>query len=130
MIIGPIDSTYEQGVFYGRIVYPKNFPFSPPKMYIFDSVECRTGLYHPNIYANGLCCISILHEGKDNTGYESNAMRWSPAMSIESIIISIISMLDSPNVDSPANIDAANMYRMDRNEYNKIVHAIVCKSQK
>ena len=31
-IIGPNDTIFEQGIFYGKIVYPKNFPFSPPNI--------------------------------------------------------------------------------------------------
>ena len=32
-IIGPNDTIFEQGIFYGKIIYPKNFPYSPPKVY-------------------------------------------------------------------------------------------------
>jgi len=36
-------------------------------------------LIHPNIYADGRVCISILHApGDDPTGYETSAERWSP----------------------------------------------------
>jgi len=128
-IIGPNDTIFEQGIFYGKIVYPKNFPFSPPKVYIFDSNKYNKGLFHPNIYNTGLCCISILHEGKDDTGYESSDIRWSPAQTIESIILSIISILDSPNIDSPANVDAAKMYNNNINKYKNIIKSVVYKSQ-
>lgn len=129
IIIGPNDTPYEQGIFYGKIIYPNNFPFSPPKVYIYDSIDCKKGLYHPNIYNNGLCCISILHEGKDDTGYESNNIRWSPAQTIESIILSIISILDNPNIESPANLEAAILYSKKRKKYNKIIRNIVYMSQ-
>jgi len=33
--------------------------------------------------------------------------RWRPILGVESIIVSVISMLSDPNDDSPANIDAA-----------------------
>lgn len=33
--------------------------------------------------------------------------RWRPILGVESIILSVISMLSDPNDDSPANIDAA-----------------------
>lgn len=39
--------------------------------------------------------------------YESSTERWSPAQSIEKILISIVSMLAEPNIESPANVDAA-----------------------
>jgi len=129
VIIGPSNTPFEQGIFYGKILYPKNFPFSPPQVYIFDSIDRKRGLYHPNIYPNGLCCISILHEGKDNTGYESNNIRWSPAQTIESIILSIISILDNPNIDSPANLDAAKLYNNERKLYDRTIRKIVYESQ-
>jgi ubiquitin-protein ligase len=33
--------------------------------------------------------------------------RWRPILGVESIILSVISMLSDPNDESPANIDAA-----------------------
>lgn len=48
---------------------------------------------------------------------------------VESIMISIISMLSSPNDESPANIDAAKMWRDDREGFRKKVARIVRKSQ-
>ncbi len=33
--------------------------------------------------------------------------RWRPILSVEAIIVSVVSMLSNPNDESPANIDAA-----------------------
>ena len=53
-------------------------------------------------------CISILHEpGEDAYGYEDAGMRWLPIHTIETILISVISMLADPNDESPANVEAA-----------------------
>lgn len=53
-------------------------------------------------------CISILHEpGEDKFGYEKPEERWLPIHTVETIMISVISMLADPNGDSPANVDAA-----------------------
>lgn len=48
---------------------------------------------------------------------------------VESIMISIISMLSSPNDESPANIDAAKQWRDDREGFRKKAARIVRKSQ-
>lgn len=57
---------------------------------------------------NGDVCISILHEpGEDKFGYEKPEERWLPIHTVETIMISVISMLADPNGDSPANVDAA-----------------------
>ncbi len=50
-------------------------------------------------------------------------------LQVESIILSIISMLSSPNDESPANIDAAKQWREHRDEFKKKVARIVRKSQ-
>ncbi|KAL5716648.1 E2 ubiquitin-conjugating enzyme [Ranunculus cassubicifolius] len=60
------------------------------------------------VYPDGKVCISILHEpGDDPNGYEHSSERWNPVHTVESIVLSIISMLSSPNDESPANVDAA-----------------------
>jgi hypothetical protein len=53
----------------------------------------------------GEVCISILHApGADPLQYESDAERWTPSQSIEKILLSVMSMLAEPNVESGANI--------------------------
>ena len=44
-------------------------------------------------------------------------------------MISIISMLSSPNDESPANIDAAKQWRDDREGFKKKVARLVRRSQ-
>lgn len=57
---------------------------------------------------NGSVCISILHEpGDDKYGYEKASERWLPVHTVETILISVISLLADPNDESPANVDAA-----------------------
>ena len=53
----------------------------------------------------------------------------APPPQVESIILSIISMLSSPNDESPANVDAAKQWREDRDGFKKKVARIVRKSQ-
>lgn len=80
---------------------------------------------------NGDVCISILHEpGEDKYGYEKPEERWLPIHTVETIMISVISMLADPNGDSPANVDAAKEWREDRNgEFKRKVARCVRKSQ-
>lgn len=67
---------------------------------------CRGSL---PVYPDGKVCISILHApGEDRFNEQESAdERWRPILGVESIIISVISMLSDPNDESPANIDAA-----------------------
>ena len=68
----------------------------------------------PAVYENGEVCISILHPPEeDKTGYESAAERWSPVQTPETILLSVVSMLSGPNDESPANVEAARLWRED-----------------
>ena len=81
------------------------------------------------VYPNGVVCISILHPpGDDPNHYEQASERWSPIQSVEKILISVMSMIAEPNDESPANIDAAKMWRNKRDEYEKVVRQNVKKS--
>ena len=120
LLPGPEDTPFEGGVFSARLSFPPSYPLEPPTMR-FDPP-----LFHPNVYPDGLVCISILHApGEDPnsayllTVYESSAERWSPVQSIEKILLSVLSMLAEPNVESGANIDACKLFRDDHAAYER-----------
>jgi len=48
---------------------------------------------------------------------ESAGERWSAAQSVESVLISILSLLDDAEVSSPANVDAGVMLRREPEKY-------------
>ena len=53
-------------------------------------------MYFPFSFSDkdGFVCISILHEaGDDKYGYESASERWLPVHTVETIMLSVISML-------------------------------------
>lgn len=89
-----------------------------------------TEIWHPNIEKNGDVCISILHEpGDDKWGYEKASERWLPVHTVETILISVISMLADPNDESPANVDAAKEWRESYTDFKRKVARCVRKSQ-
>jgi ubiquitin-protein ligase len=114
-------------IFYGAIIkalieFPKDYPIKAPQF------KFITPLHHPNIYIDGKVCISILHDGIDEFGYEHESERWTPLQTVNSVLISILSMLSSPNFDSPANVDAANLWKHNYNEYKKVVYKMVAST--
>lgn len=125
VIIGPQDTLFEGGFFKAYLTFPYDYPLRPPKM------KFITEIWHPNVAKNGDVCISILHEpGEDKFGYEKPEERWLPIHTVETIMISVISMLADPNSDSPANVDAAKEWREDPNgEFKRKVARCVRKSQ-
>ncbi|MEN2497240.1 MAG: Ubiquitin-conjugating enzyme E2 G2 [Marteilia pararefringens] len=123
-IQGPENSHFEFGIFHAKLTFPKDYPMSPPKMKFI-----HPKLFHPNIYKDGSVCISILHPaGEDPMGYELPQERWTPAHSIEKILLSVMSLLAEPNAQSPANVDAAKMFRDDLEQFRKIAQASVRES--
>jgi ubiquitin-conjugating enzyme E2 R len=56
---------------------------------------------------------------------ELAAERWSPAQRVESVLMSILSLLDDAECSSPANVDAGVMFRTDPDNYRSIVKAQV-----
>ncbi|MCJ1313842.1 Ubiquitin-conjugating enzyme E2 15 [Agyrium rufum] len=114
LIISDECKYYGGGFFTAHLKFPTEYPHLPPKM------TFQTKIFHPNIYSSGEVCISILHPPEDDKyGYESAAERWSPVQTPETILLSVISMLSSPNDESPANVEAARLWRENPKEFKK-----------
>ncbi|KAJ5775300.1 uncharacterized protein N7511_000311 [Penicillium nucicola] len=123
IVINP-DSMYYGGYFKAKMRFPSNYPYSPPEF------RFRKALHHPNIYPDGKLCISILHApGEDAMSGELASERWSPAQRVESVLISIISLLDDAEPSSPANVDAGILLRTDPEAYRQRIKAEVEKSK-
>ena len=123
-IMGATDTIFEGGMFNATLEFPDDYPNMPPTMRFISE------MWHPNIYKDGKVCISILHPpGDDKYGYEDSGERWLPIHSVESILLSVISMLSSPNCDSPANVEAGKEYRENKKLFKKKVKRCVRKSQ-
>ncbi|KAA6413504.1 MAG: ubiquitin-conjugating enzyme E2 [Lasallia pustulata] len=123
LILGPEGTPFEGGVFPAELKFPRDYPLAPPTMRFLGEV------WHPNVYPTGAVCISILHPpGDDPNHYEQASERWSPIQSVEKILISVMSMLAEPNDESPANVEAAKMWRERRGEYEKRVREGVRRS--
>ena len=67
--------------------------FSPPK------VRFLTRIYHPNIDRLGRICLDILKD------------KWSPALQIRTVLLSIQALLSAPNPDDPLANDIAQHWK-------------------
>jgi len=115
IVLNP-DSLYYGGYFKAIMKFPRNYPYEPP------SFRFTRPLWHPNVYPDGGLCISILHQpGEDTMSGEEAGERWSPVQRVESVLISVISLLDDAEVSSPANVDAGVMLRKDPAAYKERV---------
>eukprot|EP01035_Chromulina_nebulosa_P017886 gene17886-23502_t len=97
-IAGPIDTPYEGGLFRLELFLPADYPMAPPK------VRFLTKIYHPNIDRLGRICLDILKD------------KWSPALQIRTVLLSIQGLLSAPNPDDPLDNNVANHWKVNERE--------------
>jgi ubiquitin-conjugating enzyme E2 N len=95
IMAGPVGSPYEGGVFKLELFLTENYPMDPPK------VRFLTRLYHPNVDKLGRICLDILKD------------KWSPALQIRTVLLSIQALLSAPNPDDPLANDVAEHWKRD-----------------
>lgn len=122
---GPKDTEYYGAFLPIELHFPGNFPNDPPQMYI------KCPIWHPNIeYDTGKVCMAILHEARDDphNAYEKFTDKWSPNVTIESIFIILMYILQNPTTNSPFNPFANGDYIKQRDVYNQKVKKCVLNS--
>ena len=98
------DSGYWAGATYHfTFSIPPHYPHSPPK------VECQTKIYHPNIDLQGKVCLNVLRED------------WKPILDINTVIYGLIVLFTDPNPDDPLNHEAAELFRKDVRQFERLV---------
>lgn len=98
IVTGPTDSPFEGGVFKLELFLPEDYPMSAPK------VRFITKIYHPNIDRLGRICLDVLKD------------KWSPALQIRTILLSIQALLSAPNPDDPLANDVAELWKVNEAE--------------
>jgi len=98
------DTGYWKGATYHfSFQIPPHYPHSPPK------VECQTKIYHPNIDLQGKVCLNILRED------------WKPVLDINAVVYGLIYLFYEPNPDDPLNHEAAELFRKDVRQFERLV---------
>ena len=98
VIAGPSASPYEGGIFNLELFLPEEYPMVPPK------VRFMTRIYHPNIDKLGRICLDILKD------------KWSPALQMRTVLLSIQALLSAPNPDDPLANDVAEHWKKNERE--------------
>jgi len=110
IILGPENTPFEDGTFSLILMFDNTYPQNPPK------IKFLSEMFHPNIYQSGELCLDMLKN------------RWSPSYDVLGILVSVQSLLNDPNIKSPANVEAAELYESNRTEYIKKIKDTVIKS--
>ena len=95
IILGPTSSPYEGGVFKLELFLPEDYPMAAPK------VRFLTRIYHPNVDKLGRICLDILKD------------KWSPALQIRTVLLSIQALMSAPNPDDPLDENVAKNWKTD-----------------
>jgi len=101
-IEGPVNTAYDGLKYKLTFLFPSDYPFKPP------NVTFKTPCFHPNVSKTGAICLDIL-----NT-------KWSAMLDVRTILISIRSLLGDPNINSPLNTSAANLWS-NQKEFRKVL---------
>jgi len=99
---GPTETPYEGGHFEVDIIIPDSYPFQPVKM------KFITKVYHPNVSsASGAICLDILKDA------------WSPVLTLKSTLISLQSLLCSPEPNDPQDAEVAKHYTTSKGSFDQ-----------
>lgn len=106
----PDNPIYKAGETYRlKISFSPNYPIEAPEVvFVTKSNPERKIPMHPHVYSNGIICLDLL----DPQG-------WSPVHNVESICISIQSMLASNTKDERKWLDARKTVHISNVRYDR-----------
>lgn len=100
---GPPDTAYEGGTYVIDIKIPDGYPFKPPVM------KFETKLWHPNVSSQtGAICLDTLGSA------------WSPVLTIKSALLSLQSLLSTPEPKDPQDAEVASMLMNDPQKFERV----------
>lgn len=108
LIIGPADTPYENGFYLFELLYPTDYPFTPPKLNFLTQDGITR--FNPNLYRSGKVCLSLLNTWRGE--------QWTSCQTISSILLTLVTVFnDSPLLNEPG----VTKNHPDFNNYNDII---------
>lgn len=102
-IEGPKGTYYEDLKFKMSLSFPQDYPYSAP------TIKFTSPMWHPNVDMSGNICLDILKE------------KWSAVYNVQTILLSLQSLLGEPNNKSPLNAQAATLWDQNPTEYKRLL---------
>lgn len=108
LIIGPTDTPYFGGNYFFELIYPLDYPHSPPKVkYCTNGNRIR---FNPNLYTCGKVCISLLNTWRGD--------QWTSCQSISTVLLTLCTLLCK---NSLLNEPGVNNTHRDITPYDEII---------
>lgn len=117
---GPPDTPYEGGTFLVDIRIPSDYPFQPPIM------KFITKIWHPNVSSVTVSEVTRLGHtvwprsltlSQGAICLDTLASAWSPVLTLKSALISLQSLLSSPEPKDPQDAEVARMLLTNPREF-------------
>ncbi|KAI9840276.1 MAG: Ubiquitin-conjugating enzyme E2 1 [Sclerophora amabilis] len=100
---GPPGTPYEGGTYFVDIKIPNEYPFRPPIM------KFETKVWHPNVSSQtGAICLDTLSSA------------WSPVLTVKSALLSLQSLLSTPEPKDPQDAEVAGMLMRNPKEFERV----------
>ena len=108
LLIGSSDTPYYGGYYFFTLVYPADYPHSPPKVtYCTNSNNIR---FNPNLYTCGKVCVSLLNTWSGE--------QWTSCQTISTVLLTLCTLLcNNPLMNEPGITSS----HPDIKSYNEII---------
>lgn len=114
-IHGLRDTIWEGGVFQIYIKFDEHYNVRPPE------ISFQTVPFHPNVdMRTGRPCVDFLDD----------LTLWKPNYSLSMILVTLQTLLSSPNLENPINMEAIEMLRQSPTTFRQMVIECVTASQR
>ena len=95
MIIGSVGTPYAHGCYFFDVLFPRDYPISPPKIKCHTQDKHQRTRFHPNFYRSGKVCRAGLNTWK--------GQGWTSCMNLRSVLLDLAQAMNKarPIIEEP-----------------------------
>lgn len=109
-IVGQPGTPYSGGIFHFDLHYSESYPHNPPR------IVCTTPIFHCNFHKDGAVCLA-----------DSADCPWSPALTVSTMLMTLLARLDQPITEQPLVPEIASLYETNRELHDRYAQEWVQK---